>query len=36
MNVRTGVRGFCRSGEREAVKGAVHAAAGVIRITMAT
>jgi hypothetical protein len=35
MNVRVEVQGFCRSGEREEIKGAVHALAGMIAVAMA-
>ncbi len=35
MNVQTEVQSFCRSGEREELKGAVHAAACLISVAMA-
>jgi hypothetical protein len=35
MNVRVEVQGFCRSGEREEFKGAVHALAGMMAVAMA-
>ena len=35
MNVQTGVQSFCKSGEQEELKGAVHAAACLIAVAMA-
>jgi len=35
MNVQVGVQSFCTSGEREELKGAVHALAGMVAVAMA-
>ena len=35
MSVQTGVQSFCRSGEQESLKGAVHASACAIAMVMA-